>query len=107
MKSKSSLFRLIHRTANQTYFVFLSLSVSLCSFLSLSLSQQLLKRHPQNRLGSGEDDSAAIKKHAFFKHIDWPALLDLKVEPPYNVSVVSGWNSSETTNGGLDACVCV
>lgn len=50
---------------------------------------QLLKRHPPNRLGSGPEDATPIKKHPFFKHMDWDALLARKVEPPYNVTVVS------------------
>ena len=50
---------------------------------------QLLKRHPPNRLGSGPEDATPIKKHLFFRHMDWDALLARKVEPPYNVTVVS------------------
>lgn len=49
---------------------------------------QLLKRHPPNRLGGGPEDARSIKEHSFFKHFNWDALLQCKVDPPYSVSVV-------------------
>ena len=49
----------------------------------------MLKRHPSNRLGSGPDDANPIKAHQFFRPVNWDALLAKKVEPPYNVTVVS------------------
>ena len=60
---------------------------------------QLLKRHPPNRLGSGPEDATPIKKHPFFKHMDWEALLARKVEPPYNVTVVSSYLTQATELG--------
>jgi len=48
--------------------------ITLCSF-------QLLQKDPTHRLGSRGVHE--IKKHTFFKHMDWEALLERRVEPPY------------------------
>ena len=47
--------------------------------------KRLLKRHPPNRLGSGPDDAKPIKKHPFFKNIDWENLLTS--EPPFPLTM--------------------
>lgn len=43
----------------------------------------MLERDPEQRIGSGPDDSLEISKHAFFADMDWKALIDLKLEAPY------------------------
>jgi classical protein kinase C/novel protein kinase C epsilon type len=44
----------------------------------------LLNRNPQRRLGASKYDAEDIKKHAFFRSIDWEAAArrDLKVPAP-------------------------
>lgn len=44
---------------------------------------QLLRRNPERRLGAGEKDAEDVKKHPFFRLIDWSALMDKKVKPPF------------------------
>ncbi|XP_043914074.1 serine/threonine-protein kinase N3 [Protopterus annectens] len=48
---------------------------------SISLIRKLLKKNPERRLGAGESDAAEVKKQAFFKEIDWDALLVRKLKP--------------------------
>uniref|UniRef100_A0A672FCQ8 Protein kinase N1a n=1 Tax=Salarias fasciatus TaxID=181472 RepID=A0A672FCQ8_SALFA len=45
----------------------------------------LLRRNPERRLGSGEKDAEEVKKPA---NVDWEALLQRKVPPPFVPSVV-------------------
>lgn len=47
-----------------------------------NLIRGLLDRNPATRLGS--KDTEDVKKHAFFKGVDWKALYDLKIPPPFN-----------------------
>jgi serine/threonine protein kinase len=42
----------------------------------------LLNRNPTKRLGSGKEDSTEIKKHPWFKSIDWDLASDRKLTPP-------------------------
>ncbi|XP_027701357.1 serine/threonine-protein kinase N2 isoform X3 [Vombatus ursinus] len=44
---------------------------------------ELLRRNPERRLGAGEKDAEDVKKHPFFRLIDWNALLAKKVKPPF------------------------
>uniref|UniRef100_A0A4W5LZV1 Protein kinase N3 n=1 Tax=Hucho hucho TaxID=62062 RepID=A0A4W5LZV1_9TELE len=52
---------------------------------SVSITQKLLQKNPERRLGSGEPDANEVKKHRFFqvKTMDWAALLHKKVVPPF------------------------
>ncbi|KAG7235543.1 hypothetical protein INR49_002589 [Caranx melampygus] len=56
---------------------------------SVSLIQKLLQKNPEMRLGAGEDDAAAIKRHRFFQVVtllhgmDWNALLAKRIKPPF------------------------
>lgn len=63
-----------------------------------SLLQGLLKKDPKKRLGSGKTGIQEIKKHAFFKKIDWDALLNKKVEPPYKPQVTSEMDINNIDN---------
>jgi hypothetical protein len=63
---------------------------------ALSLLKGLLVRDPAQRLGSGPDGVAAIKRHAFFKGLSWSKLdarqLESKFKPGVKCSMVSvGW----------------
>ncbi|CAL8302462.1 unnamed protein product [Merluccius merluccius] len=49
----------------------------------------LLRRNPERRLGSGEKDADDVKKQPFFKTMDWEALLQRRITPPF-VPAVSG-----------------
>ncbi|GIY86576.1 ribosomal protein S6 kinase beta-1 [Caerostris darwini] len=47
------------------------------------LLRKLLRRPVNQRLGSGPDDALPIKKHSFFRHVNWDDLLAKRVEPPF------------------------
>lgn len=48
-----------------------------------SLLRVLFKRHPQNRLGAGPNGIEDIKRHEFFATIDWEALVEKRIRPPF------------------------
>ncbi|KAF4793077.1 hypothetical protein TURU_114662 [Turdus rufiventris] len=50
---------------------------------AISIMRRLLRRNPERRLGAGEKDAEDVKKHHFFRQIDWHALLAKKVRPPF------------------------
>jgi len=52
-------------------------------------SQKLLTRDPTKRLGAGEDDSEPIKRHAFFRDVNWDDLFHKRIPPPFYPTVVS------------------
>lgn len=47
-----------------------------------SLLIGLLNRNPQKRLGASKYDAEDIKKHPFFKDINWEAALKRDLQPP-------------------------
>lgn len=55
--------------------------------LARSLLEGLLIRIPDQRLGGGPADAAAVKEHPFFAEIDWDALDRKEIEPPFNPDV--------------------
>ncbi|XP_017557172.1 serine/threonine-protein kinase N2 isoform X1 [Pygocentrus nattereri] len=50
---------------------------------SVSIIQKLLQKNPEKRLGAGEHDANEVKRHWFFKGVDWEALLAKRVKPPF------------------------
>uniref|UniRef100_A0A3Q0SWH8 protein kinase C n=1 Tax=Amphilophus citrinellus TaxID=61819 RepID=A0A3Q0SWH8_AMPCI len=58
---------------------------------AISIMRRLLRRSPERRLGAGERDAEEVKKHLFFRTIDWTALLAKKVKPPF-VPTIQGNN---------------
>ncbi|XP_036409833.1 serine/threonine-protein kinase N2-like isoform X2 [Megalops cyprinoides] len=56
---------------------------------AISIMRRLLRRNPERRLGAGERDAEEVKKHPFFRNVDWTALLAKKVKPPF-VPTVQG-----------------
>nr|XP_004653722.2 serine/threonine-protein kinase N2 isoform X2 [Jaculus jaculus] len=50
---------------------------------AISIMRRLLRRNPERRLGAGEKDAEDVKKHPFFRLIDWNSLMDKKVKPPF------------------------
>jgi hypothetical protein len=65
-----------------------------------SILKQLLERNVDKRLGSGKSTMfqvkgvQAIKKHAFFRDIDWYLLAQKKIAPPIVPSVESNTDTS-------------
>ncbi|MFT7797777.1 serine/threonine-protein kinase N1-like isoform X1 [Arapaima gigas] len=60
--------------------------VSYPRFLSaeaIGLMKRLLRRNPERRLGSGEKDAEEVKKQPFFRGLDWEALLQKRLPPPF------------------------
>ncbi|XP_055099983.2 serine/threonine-protein kinase N2-like isoform X1 [Symphalangus syndactylus] len=53
------------------------------STVAISIMRSLLRRNPERRLGATEKDAEDVKKHPFFCLIDWSALMDKKVKPPF------------------------
>jgi len=56
---------------------------------SKSLLQGLLERNPKKRLGCGEKDAEEIKRHPFFKSVDWTKLDGKQIEPPFRPALRS------------------
>uniref|UniRef100_A0A2I3H323 protein kinase C n=1 Tax=Nomascus leucogenys TaxID=61853 RepID=A0A2I3H323_NOMLE len=50
---------------------------------AISIMRRLLRRNPKRRLGASKKDAEDVKKHPFFRLIDWSALMDKKVKPPF------------------------
>ncbi|XP_037545364.1 serine/threonine-protein kinase N1 [Nematolebias whitei] len=50
---------------------------------AIGIMRRLLRRNPERRLGSGEKDAEDVKKQLFFRGLDWEALLQRKVPPPF------------------------
>ncbi|KAM4751332.1 serine/threonine-protein kinase N1 isoform 2-T2 [Anableps anableps] len=56
---------------------------------AIGIMRRLLRRNPERRLGSGEKDAEEVKKQPFFRNMDWEALLQRKVPPPFVPSIRS------------------
>uniref|UniRef100_A0A8D3CPY3 protein kinase C n=1 Tax=Scophthalmus maximus TaxID=52904 RepID=A0A8D3CPY3_SCOMX len=54
---------------------------------AIGIMRRLLRRNPERRLGSGEKDAEDVKKQPFFRGMDWEALLQRKVPPPFVPSI--------------------
>ncbi|ETW47985.1 AGC/AKT protein kinase [Plasmodium falciparum MaliPS096_E11] len=50
---------------------------------AVDLLTKLFEKNPKKRLGSGGTDAQEIKKHPFFKNINWNDVLYKKVKPPF------------------------
>ncbi|KAJ3290953.1 Serine/threonine kinase [Rhizoclosmatium sp. JEL0117] len=50
---------------------------------AVSLLQGLLNKYPKSRLGGGRLGSEEIKQHPYFDGIDWNAMMQKKVTPPW------------------------
>uniref|UniRef100_A0A3B5QDB3 protein kinase C n=1 Tax=Xiphophorus maculatus TaxID=8083 RepID=A0A3B5QDB3_XIPMA len=55
---------------------------------AIGIMRRLLRRNPERRLGSGEKDAEDVKKQPFFRGMDWDALLQRKVPPPFVPTIV-------------------
>jgi p90 ribosomal S6 kinase len=47
-----------------------------------NLIVSLLNRNPSKRLGAGPEGAEEIKRHPFFKTIEWTSVKDKKLSPP-------------------------
>ncbi|KAJ8002019.1 hypothetical protein DPEC_G00175460 [Dallia pectoralis] len=56
---------------------------------AIAIMRRLLRRNPERRLGSGEKDAEEVKKQPFFRGLDWEALLQRKLPPPFVPSIKS------------------
>jgi len=59
------------------------------------LLQGLLTRDPAARLGCGPADAEEIKAHPWFSTVDWAALLECRVPPPWAPAVASSLDTSQ------------
>lgn len=64
--------------------------------MSALLTCQLLERDPEKRLGAGTNELEEIQSHPFFGGLDWGALAQRKVEPPFVPTLVA--NDEEDTS---------
>jgi len=48
-----------------------------------SLLDGLFKKEPDKRLGGGQNDAEEIKAHAWFKEVDWDAIINKEVPAPF------------------------
>ncbi|KAJ0408871.1 hypothetical protein ATCC90586_007969 [Pythium insidiosum] len=56
---------------------------------------RLLERDPTRRLGTGPDDASEIKNHPFFAEINWDALAEGHVPPPWRPTVSGALDTSQ------------
>ncbi|KAK9762287.1 Serine/threonine kinase [Basidiobolus ranarum] len=56
---------------------------------SVSLIQKLLTRDPEKRLGSGRSDAEEIKRHPFFRGVNWDDIMNKRIDPPFRPKITS------------------
>ncbi|KAJ9116411.1 hypothetical protein QFC22_004853 [Naganishia vaughanmartiniae] len=54
---------------------------------AVSLLTKLLLRDPIRRLGAGEDDAEAIKRHPFFRDVNFDDVHHKRIPPPYKPTI--------------------
>jgi hypothetical protein len=62
---------------------------NVCRLQTLLTVSQLLTRDPTRRLGSGKADAEEIKKHPFFKDVNFDDVMNKRIPPPYFPTIVS------------------
>ena len=53
------------------------------SAVATKLLQGLLHKNPKKRLGNGKNGIQNIKDHEFFREINWEALANKEIDPPF------------------------
>jgi len=48
-----------------------------------NLLEGLFQKNPDKRLGSGKDDAKLIKEHPWFAPVNWTALFNKEIKPPF------------------------
>ncbi|KAM9312969.1 serine/threonine-protein kinase N1-like [Gastrophryne carolinensis] len=71
---------------------------------AIAIMRRLLRRNPERRLGSGERDAEDVKKQPFFKDLDFVALLERRLPPPFTPCVkgpndISNFDPEFTSEG--------
>lgn len=103
LNEKVPLLQLLLVSGNEWLSYHASVQLNLPKWLSSdthSILKQLLERNVDKRLGSGKSTMfqvkgvQAIKKHAFFRDIDWYLLAQKKVVPPIVPRVESNTDTS-------------
>src|ERR1700691_3197316 len=59
------------------------------------LIRKLLKRQVNQRLGAGMEDGIAIKRHAFFRHVNWDEVIAQRCDPPFKPYLISDDDASQ------------
>ena len=65
------------------------------------LVNKFLRLDPEKRLGAGEDGINEIKKHPFFKDIDWDLVKKRKLTPPFVPKKENYENKKKNVKAGL------
>eukprot|EP00747_Dinoflagellata_sp_TGD_P196463 gnl/TRDRNA2_/TRDRNA2_66575_c0_seq1.p1 gnl/TRDRNA2_/TRDRNA2_66575_c0~~gnl/TRDRNA2_/TRDRNA2_66575_c0_seq1.p1 ORF type:complete len:365 (+),score=64.89 gnl/TRDRNA2_/TRDRNA2_66575_c0_seq1:63-1097(+) len=60
---------------------------SYISPVAKSLLESLLTNNPSQRIGGGSGDGDEVKAHPFFAGIDWTAILQRRVTPPFKPAI--------------------
>ena len=53
-----------------------------------------VRKSPERRLGASARDAWDVRRHAFFRSLDWDALLQRKIQPPFKPTVKSSYDVS-------------
>ncbi|KAJ3361552.1 Serine/threonine kinase [Allomyces arbusculus] len=61
---------------------------------AVALCQRLLTKDPSQRLGATAADAEDIKRHAFFRGVDWDALARKQIAPPFVPRLTSATDTS-------------
>jgi len=72
------------------------------------LLRQLLHRTVESRLGHGEEDSKAVKRHRFFSSVNWDDVMSRRTKPPFlpllkSEDDVSNFDSEFTSKPAIDS----
>ncbi|MBN3295036.1 PKN2 kinase, partial [Amia calva] len=71
---------------NQVLHNIVHMKVDYPAFLSsesIFIMKKLMKKNPTKRLGASKRGAEEVKKHLFFRSVDWQGLLEKKVKPPF------------------------
>lgn len=63
---------------------------SYVSQIAQDLLKGLLNGDPKKRLGGGPYDGKEVREHAFFQGIDWVAITQRRVKPPWKPTITQG-----------------
>ncbi|KEI42706.1 uncharacterized protein L969DRAFT_97980 [Mixia osmundae IAM 14324] len=61
---------------------------------SVSILLKLLTRDPARRLGGGPEDGAEVRRHTFFKDVNWDDVYHKRIPPPFFPKIGSATDTS-------------